>query len=989
MSKQFNNFKKRAGKAALTLALVGATTIGASAASKESITTANLNMRTQSNTNSKIVLTIPKGQKVNILEEGKSWNKVEYKGKQGYSYKRYLKEVSSSVANVELKVKTGNSNLNVRAGASTNFKIIGKLKNGSVVKASEKTGGFYKINYNGQVGYISADYATVMSNGSNGGNNGGGSSTETPASGTMKNTASSLRIRKGAGTNTATIGYLDRNEEVTVLAKSGDWFKIKDKNGVVGYCSAKYLVKVENGNNGGTETVKPMTGKVKVVEATNLNVRSGAGTGHKVLGTVKGGTVLEITGQASNGWYQVKFNGKTGFISNKYAEVVKDEVKPQDQAPVITVTKETVTIEQRDGLSRGGYISATPGMFGAKATDKEDGDLTDKIEIVGNDNLGEVGSRDLTLQVKDSAGNVGKKVVKLVVTEKEEVVPPTPEPPVDPEEPKPEPPVTPEEMNAVPTIDANDLTLEFGQAFDIKALAISALDKEDGDLTGKVEVKGNVDVNKAGKYTLTLSVTDSKGAKATKQVVVTVKEEVKPEINEAPVITSVDSLTLEFGQAFNNGMLNASAIDKEDGKLEVKLEGTVNVNKAGKYTLTLSATDSKGLVTTKKVVVTVKEEVKPEENQAPTMTVANPVVTITEGGNFNVSAFGAVATDKEDGQLGVKLVGNYDVNKVGTYALQLVARDSKGLEVKKDVQLVVEARKNTAPTVTANSIEINQGDNFSYDMLGAKATDAEGDKVTITYEGTVDANKPGKYTIKVVATDDRGASSFVNVTVTVKEVAQENTNPNDAAFKSIAQGVMYSAVSSHRTANGMDAGTSNGDLATLAGKWSKLMSDRGALEHEFDGKGANEWFGHTDTSAENIAVFQYKMTGDARQDATNIANQAFGLWKNSAGHNANLLGKYSNVVGFNYHAVDMGNGVYQIWATQEFSYQRAKGEVEAEAPVVEEEVIETPEVEAPVVEEVVVPEVEEKEEVVVVPEEPTVEMEDTVEEVTEPTVEME
>ena len=50
---------------------------------------------------------------------------------------------------------------------------------------------------------------------------------------------------------------------------------------------------------------------------------------------------------------------------------------------------------------------------------------------------------------------------------------------------------------------------------------VIAKDKEDGDITNKVVVKGNVDTSKVGEYKLTYSVTDSK--QATIKVVRTVK----------------------------------------------------------------------------------------------------------------------------------------------------------------------------------------------------------------------------------------------------------------------------------------------------------------------------------------------------------------------------------------------------------------------------------------------------------------------------------
>ena len=86
MSKGFVNFKNKMGKIAVTGLLVGATTVGAHAAAMEAVTTANLNMRTGEGTNHKIITTIKKGEKVQVLDNNGSWWKVQYNNKTGYSY---------------------------------------------------------------------------------------------------------------------------------------------------------------------------------------------------------------------------------------------------------------------------------------------------------------------------------------------------------------------------------------------------------------------------------------------------------------------------------------------------------------------------------------------------------------------------------------------------------------------------------------------------------------------------------------------------------------------------------------------------------------------------------------------------------------------------------------------------------------------------------------------------------------------------------------
>ena len=63
-----------------------------------------------------------------------------------------------------------------------------------------------------------------------------------------------------------------------------------------------------------------------------------------------------------------------------------------------------------------------------------------------------------------------------------------------------------------------------GESFNPKT-GVNAKDKEDGDLTSKIKIEGKVNnTNKVGKYKLTYSVEDSKGAKATASATVTVEK---------------------------------------------------------------------------------------------------------------------------------------------------------------------------------------------------------------------------------------------------------------------------------------------------------------------------------------------------------------------------------------------------------------------------------------------------------------------------------
>ncbi|MGL5352740.1 MAG: LCP family protein, partial [Clostridium sp.] len=76
-----------------------------------------------------------------------------------------------------------------------------------------------------------------------------------------------------------------------------------------------------------------------------------------------------------------------------------------------------------------------------------------------------------------------------------------------------------------------------------------------------------------------------------------------PKPNTKPTITTHGPMTIHVGDAFVQPVITAT--DKEDGALNVTVSGSVNVNVAGTYTLTYSATDKGGLTATTSVTVTV------------------------------------------------------------------------------------------------------------------------------------------------------------------------------------------------------------------------------------------------------------------------------------------------------------------------------------------------------------------------------------------------
>ena len=163
---------------------------------------------------------------------------------------------------------------------------------------------------------------------------------------------------------------------------------------------------------------------------------------------------------------------------------------PINAAPVINATDKTLTVG--DTFDERADVTAE---------DAEDGDLTDEIIVEKNDvNTNVAGKYEVTYKVTDRKGATSRKTITVTVN------------------PKIEP------LNEAPTIDVTDKEITVGDKFDPKE-GVTAKDKEDGNLTDKIEIlKNTVDPSKPGVYEVTYKVTDRKGASCTKTIKVTVKE---------------------------------------------------------------------------------------------------------------------------------------------------------------------------------------------------------------------------------------------------------------------------------------------------------------------------------------------------------------------------------------------------------------------------------------------------------------------------------
>ncbi|MFR5265218.1 SH3 domain-containing protein, partial [Clostridium sp.] len=123
-----------------------------------------LNIRSGAGTNYGIVGSLGANATVNIIGKEGNWYKISHNGIVGYVSADYIRvnsgENNNNAGSSEKygKVVNISTKLNIRRSPSTSSSIVGTLSNNTKVIILEKTNGWYKISYNGTVGYVSGSY---------------------------------------------------------------------------------------------------------------------------------------------------------------------------------------------------------------------------------------------------------------------------------------------------------------------------------------------------------------------------------------------------------------------------------------------------------------------------------------------------------------------------------------------------------------------------------------------------------------------------------------------------------------------------------------------------------------------------------------------------------------------------------------------------------------------------------------------------------------
>lgn len=123
-----------------------------------------------------------------------------------------------------------------------------------------------------------------------------------------------LNIRTAPSLSSTVIGSIPNGSWLTLKEKSGSWYRAEYAKGKEAYVSESYVKAYTSSVDA---TVKLSSG--------SLNVRSGAGTSHKVIDSLYNGERVVVV-KSNETWCGIVYRGnKTGYVAKAYLERTKDQ----------------------------------------------------------------------------------------------------------------------------------------------------------------------------------------------------------------------------------------------------------------------------------------------------------------------------------------------------------------------------------------------------------------------------------------------------------------------------------------------------------------------------------------------------------------------------------------------------------------------------------------------------------------------------------------
>lgn len=288
---------------------------------------------------------------------------------------------------------------------------------------------------------------------------------------------------------------------------------------------------------------------------------------------------LEIVADISNldvhrlGEYRINVSAMDRCKNEAVKEIVVNVV--DTTRPELIVNQDNSSLIYTDGKIKINVNASSDITQYVQAIDNADGDISSFIDVITPLDTSVLGEQEVKLAIKDSSGNKNEASFGFVITD-----------------------------IAAPTIvwkPSSEVVVDYGKTFDLRDYA-DVIDNATPYEELVINFENTIDTGVIGVVESKIEIIDSSGNKTEDHIKVEVKD-----ISEPVIMVSQDAFSITEGDHFDIDQ-HVTAIDNKDGDIshKVVVEGSVNTNAAGTYSLVIRVVDEAGNEATRLVNVTVE-----------------------------------------------------------------------------------------------------------------------------------------------------------------------------------------------------------------------------------------------------------------------------------------------------------------------------------------------------------------------------------------------
>lgn len=341
--------KKRLTAMLLMLLIMIGIWLPAAPASAESYTvyvvSNTLKVYKKVSTSSSVLGTMSYGESMTCLATNSSWAAVKNSsGQIGYCK---ISNLSTSNPNTLKKDAyiTAN-NVPVYRKPDTSASVMMKLNKNSRYTAVAVTPDkeWVRLQNGKYYGYVQSKYLSTSALEEDNNNNNNNSIIQDNLNTTVYIISNTLTAYKKASTSSSSLGVMSYGESMTLLSISGEWARIRNSSGAVGYCKLS-----------GLSNVNPNSYSQKIyINANNVKVYRKPSTSAGVMQTLsKNASYTCVAITPDKEWLRLK-NGKYyGYVQSKYVSNLKlDDESPSESAELtVFVSDNTLPVYKKPSTS--------------------------------------------------------------------------------------------------------------------------------------------------------------------------------------------------------------------------------------------------------------------------------------------------------------------------------------------------------------------------------------------------------------------------------------------------------------------------------------------------------------------------------------------------------------------------------------------------------------------------------------------------------------